>query len=109
MDLPAWPDAEYVGYGPSQSSLPIASDRSSHPKTNWSAYASETSSEIQRLAKSHFLDQVEAIMPVIREPAMGVHTQRQDFSDSGQHLTLAAALKRSHLFEKAVGQITQTH
>ena len=72
-------------------------------------YYPEQSSEIQRLANSHFLDQVEAIMPVIREPAMGVHTERQDFSDSGQHLTLAAAVKRSHLFEKAVSQITQTH
>jgi len=32
-----WPDAEYVGYDPSQSSLVVASERNSKPKTRWSA------------------------------------------------------------------------
>jgi SAM-dependent methyltransferase len=32
-----WPDAEYVGYDLSQSSLVVASERNSHPKTSWSA------------------------------------------------------------------------
>jgi hypothetical protein len=59
------------------------------------AYAPEQSAEIQRQANSHFLDQVKAIMPVIREPLTGVHTERQDFADSGQHLTYQAAKNRS--------------
>ena len=59
------------------------------------AYAPEQSAEIQRQANSHFLDQVEAIIPVIREPLTGVHTERQDFADSGQHLTYQAAKNRS--------------
>ena len=73
------------------------------------AYAPEKVAEIQRHANSHFLDQVSATMPVIREPAMGVHTERQDFSDSGQHLTLEAAAKRSIFFAKALKRITQSH
>jgi len=72
------------------------------------AYAPEHSAEIMRQANSHFLNQVAAIMPVIREPEKGVHTERQDFADSGQHLTLEAAGKRSRLFEKALVQITHT-
>ena len=73
------------------------------------AYAPEESAEIQRQANSYLLDQVAAIMQVIREPAMGVHTERQHFADSGQHLTIAGAIKRSHFFEKALGQLSQTH
>ena len=71
------------------------------------AYAAEQPAKIQRQANSHFLDQVEAIMPVIREPENGVHTERQDFSDSGQHLTLEGAIKKSHSFRKALNQISQ--
>lgn len=73
------------------------------------AYAPEESAEIQRQANSHLLDQVAAIMQVIREPAMGVHTERQHFADSGQHLTIDGAIKRSHVFEKALGQMSQNY
>ena len=59
------------------------------------AYAAEQSAEIQRQANSHFLDQVEAIMPVICEPLTGVHIERQVFADSGQYLTYQAAKNRS--------------
>lgn len=69
------------------------------------AYAPEQSVEIQRKANSHFLDQVEAIILIIREPAMGVYTKRQDFADSGQHLRLEAAVNSSHCFGSAVGWI----
>jgi SAM-dependent methyltransferase len=32
-----WPDADYVGYDPSSSSLAVANERHSQPKTSWSA------------------------------------------------------------------------
>jgi hypothetical protein len=68
------------------------------------AYAPEQSARIQRQANSHFLDQVDAIMPVVREPAMGVHTARDDFADTGQHLTAEAARHRSRIFAKSLCQ-----
>lgn len=67
----------------------------------WS-YAPEQSAEIQRQANSHFLDQVAAIMPVIREPAMGVHTARDEFADTAQHLTSDGARHRSQEFAKTI-------
>ena len=66
------------------------------------AYAPEHSAEIMRQANSHFLNQVAAIMPVIREPAMGVHTERHDFSDSEQHLSIDGAKKRSAYVAEAL-------
>ena len=62
------------------------------------AYAGEQPAKIQRQGNSHFLDQVAAIIPVVREAGLGVHTERQDFTDSGRHLTYQAAKNRSVQF-----------
>jgi hypothetical protein len=62
------------------------------------AYVPLESSDFARQANANFLDQVERIIPVLREPEMGVHSDRKDFADSGQHLTENASKKRSTTF-----------
>lgn len=69
------------------------------------AYAPEQSAEIQRQTNSHFLDQVAAIMPIIRETAMGVHTTRDEFADTAQHLTSDGAHHRSQEFAETIGPL----
>jgi len=69
----------------------------------WS-YAPGESAEIQRQANRDFLDQVEAIMPVLREPAMGVHTERAEFADTAQHLNFEGATRRSRAFAEAMSR-----
>jgi hypothetical protein len=62
------------------------------------AYSPAEVAEQVRQANINYLDQVESIVPVLREQNMGVHSVREDFADSGQHLTEIAARKRSHRF-----------
>ena len=73
-----------------------------------SAYSSEQSAAIQRQANSRLLDQVESIMPVLRESEMGVISHRDAFSDSSQHLTFEAANQRSSNFATAIIRYIQS-
>jgi hypothetical protein len=49
---------------------------------------------------SRFLNQVEQILPVLREENNGVHDIRDDFADTGMHLTEKAARERSKILVK---------
>jgi hypothetical protein len=49
---------------------------------------------------SRFLDQVEEILPVLREDNDGIHDLRDDFADTGMHLTAHGARKRSEVLSK---------
>lgn len=48
------------------------------------------------------LRQVEEILPVLREPNLGVHTVLGDFSDSAQHLTAEGANRRSQVLTETL-------
>jgi hypothetical protein len=67
----------------------------------WAYWQAETAGQL-RLAYAGLLDEIQSIMPVLREPAMGVHTILQDFSDSSQHLTETAARQRSESLANAI-------
>jgi len=60
----------------------------------WS-YAPAESSEVLRSANRVLLGEIDEIMPVIFEPNSGIHTAKEDFADTGQHLTAKAAIMRS--------------
>jgi hypothetical protein len=66
------------------------------------AYWPADSADLRRAANAEFLLQIEDIMPVLREPNMGVHTVLDDFADSGQHLTEEAAKARSRVLAETL-------
>jgi hypothetical protein len=49
---------------------------------------------------ARFLDQVEQILPVLREENNGVYDIRDDFADTAMHLTAEGATKRSEVLSK---------
>ena len=53
---------------------------------------------------SRFLDQVEQILPVLREDKRGIHEIRDDFADTAMHLTAGGARKRSEVLSKLLLQ-----
>jgi hypothetical protein len=60
----------------------------------WSYWPHETAIE-RRAANATLLEAFGQHVRVLPEQVMGAHTELLDFSDSGQHLTAAAALSRS--------------
>ncbi len=60
------------------------------------------SADRRRAANSKLLDQIAEILPVWREPKMGVHDVLPDFADSVQHLTAKAAEKRSRVLAETL-------
>ena len=53
---------------------------------------------------SRFLDQVEQILPVLRENKRGIHEIRNDFADTAMHLTAEGATKRPEVLLKLLLQ-----
>jgi hypothetical protein len=66
------------------------------------AYSPAVVAEQVREANKDFLDQVERIMPVFREQEMGVHSDRKEFADTPQHLTIEGAASRSRAFAETI-------
>ena len=70
------------------------------------AYWPEESAVARRAANDDFLHQIQEILPVLREPNLGVHSVLADFADSGQHLTAEAAAARSRVLAKALRELS---
>ena len=70
------------------------------------AYWPEESAVARRAANEDFLRQIQEILPVLREPNLGVHSVLADFADSGQHLTAEAAAARSRVLAKALRELS---
>lgn len=53
--------------------------------------------EVARVQRrnARLLGQITAHLPVLKDPALGVHTEAEDFSDSVWHLTRQGAIKRT--------------
>jgi hypothetical protein len=60
-------------------------------------YSPPEKAEPLRQAHNQFLNQVEQILPVLREAKAGVHEIREDFADTNMHLTAEAAAIRSKI------------
>lgn len=60
------------------------------------AYASDAEARQVRQNNKQLLREIGKHLPVIDEPELGVRTEPDEFADSRQHLTEAAAQKRSH-------------
>ena len=58
-------------------------------------YSDEKDAELVRRGRARLLTEVEKIMPVIHEKDLGVSTEKVDFRDSPQHLSEAAARRRT--------------
>jgi len=69
------------------------------------AYWPEESAAARRTANQDFLRQVQEILPVLREPNLGVHSVLADFADSGQHLTAEAAAARSRVLAETLWEL----
>jgi hypothetical protein len=67
----------------------------------WSYWPRETENE-QRAANAALLDSISRHVRVLREPPMGVHSELNDFTDSGQHLTAEAAAARSSVLAETL-------
>jgi hypothetical protein len=67
----------------------------------WSYWPRETANE-QRTANAALLDTIGRYVQVLREPPMGVHSELNDFTDSGQHLTAEAAAARSSMLAETL-------
>ncbi|MBJ7258071.1 MAG: hypothetical protein JHD33_00915 [Chthoniobacterales bacterium] len=71
------------------------------------AYWPEETSGLRRAANDKLLAQISEAMPVIREANLGVHSELEDFSDSGQHLTAAGAKKRSQVLATTLQRLSR--
>jgi hypothetical protein len=60
-------------------------------------YSNPNQASPAREIHARFLDQVEQILPVLREENNGVHDIRDDFADTAMHLTAEGAIKRSEV------------
>jgi hypothetical protein len=58
-------------------------------------YTSLRNAEALRKVNLRFLLEMAEILPVLRDPTFGVHTQKEDFADTCWHLRAEAARKRS--------------
>lgn len=67
----------------------------------WSYWPGENANE-QRTANAVLLDTIGRNVRVLREPPMGVHSELNDFADSGQHLTAEAAAARSSVLAETL-------
>jgi hypothetical protein len=67
----------------------------------WSYWPRETANE-RRTANTVLLDAIGRNVRVLREPPMGVHSELNDFADSGQHLTAEAAAARSSVLAETL-------
>jgi len=67
----------------------------------WSYWPRETANE-RRTANAVLLDAIGRNVRVLREPPMGVHSELNDFTDSGQHLTAEAAAARSSVLAETL-------
>ena len=63
----------------------------------WSYWPQESAAR-RRTANAGLLDSIEKHVQVLIEPLIGVHSEKTDFSDSGQHLSATAARVRSMQF-----------
>lgn len=66
------------------------------------AYADPDAAENRRESNDALLDEIGEILPVLREPQLGVHTVLADFADSAQHLTEDAARRRTEVFARTL-------
>lgn len=64
------------------------------------AYSHPNQASQARKINARFLDQVEQILPVLREGNIGIHEIRNEFADTAMHLTAQGALKRSEILSK---------
>jgi hypothetical protein len=60
----------------------------------WACVEPAAATEFRRTSAS-FLREVAEFLPVLKEPALGVHSVREHFSDTGWHLTPAGAQART--------------
>ncbi len=67
-------------------------------------YSDEEDAPIVRQGRLSLLNEIEKIMPVIHEDNLGVSTRKIDFRDSPQHLSEAAARRRTKFFVEALGK-----
>jgi hypothetical protein len=67
-------------------------------------YSDEEDAAIVRQGRLSLLNEIEKIMPVIHEDNLGVSTRKIDFRDSPQHLSEAAARRRTKFFVEALGK-----
>ncbi len=67
----------------------------------WSYWPEDTASQ-KRAANQSLLGLVEDHVPVLIDSYMGVHTELNDFSDSGQHLTKESAARRSAVLATSI-------
>ncbi len=68
-------------------------------------FTAEESAAANRESRRHLLAEIAVIMPVLEDPALGVRTEAELFSDTNFHLTAAGSQQRSRVLGRAIAAL----